>query len=264
MQGQASTGERLVEDKVYWIARGELTSPPESSLSGSALEKELIHRQGFIKVTHTADGTTIKWDLFSSNWASMYFALDWISNLPGPYRLLYFLAGWFEEVYDTAHLARDRMDVILGKSDLRLSRRTFVQEADPKRDDIPPMLKHALVERVIESDYAVDCIYDSATGKFQVERVGPKSTIARLWGMSPVSYPCVTGNSYDQMVSRAYPKVLKTGHAHYDHVYAAMMAADGNVVWIPYQRVVLPKRFAHGKRGVSIVTEQTKVDIALL
>lgn len=253
-----------MEDKVYWIARGELTSPPESSLSGSALEKELIHRQGFIKVTHTADGTTIKWDLFSSNWASMYFALDWISNLPGPYRLLYFLAGWFEEVYDTAHLARDRMDVILGKSDLRLSRRTFVQEADSKRDDIPPMLKHALVERVIEPDYAVDCIYDSATGKFQVERVGSKSTIARLWGMSPVSYPCLTGHSYDQMVSRAYPRVLKTGNAHYDHVYAAMTAADGNVVWIPYQRVVLPKRFAHGKRGVSIVTEQTKVDIALL
>jgi hypothetical protein len=58
--------------------------------------------------------------------------------------------------------------------------------------------------------------------------------------------------------------VLKTGNAHYDHVYAAMTAADGNVVWIPYQRVVLPKRFAHGKRGVAIVTEQTKVDIALL
>ena len=63
---------------------------------------------------------------------------------------------------------------------------------------------------MIEPDFAVYCIYDSATGKFQVERGGPKSTIARLWGMSPVSYPCLTGHSYYQMVSRAYPKLPHT------------------------------------------------------
>jgi hypothetical protein len=264
MDGQALTGAQLLEDRVYWVANGELMAPANTKETDLPMEKERMHRRGYIKITHDASGTAVKWDLFAANWASMFFALDWISNLPGPYRLIYFLAGWFEEVYDTAHLARERMDVILGKSDIRLSRRTFVQESDPNREDMPSILKHALVDRVIEPDFAVDCVYDSTTGKFQVERVGPKSTIARLWGMSPVSYPCLTGHSYDQMVSRAYPKVMKTGNAHYDHVYAAMTAADGNVVWIPYQRVVLPKRFGHGKRGVAIVTEQTKVDIALL
>ena len=47
-------------------------------------------------------------------------------------------------------------------------------------------------------------------------------TIAKLWGLNPVSYPCLIGHSYDEAVSRAYPLVTRTGDPHYDHIYAAM------------------------------------------
>jgi len=257
-------GVLAVDEQVYWIARGELATLPQENHDGAVLETELLQRRGFIKIVHNKDGTTIKWDLFAANWAAIYFAIDFITSLRGPYHLHYFLAGWFQETYDDVEVARDRIDIILGKSDVRLSTRTFVQEADPKRTDIPSTLKAALTERKIAPEYSVDCIYDPLTGRFLVDRVGAKSTIAQLWGMSPVSYPCLTGHSYDQMVSRAYPKVLKSGDAHYDHVYAAMTAPDGTIVWIPYQRVVLPKRFGHRKRGVAILTERTKVDISVL
>jgi hypothetical protein len=257
--------ERLVPPVTdFWIARGELLAAPPEEGGVPVPENELLQRRGYVKVSLGPKETIVKWDLFAANWASLYFTMEWMAGLPGPYMLRYFLAGWFEETYEDLEQALDRMDLILGKSDIRLSKRTFVQEADPNRPDIPPSLKSAILERKIAPEVAVDCVHDPMTGRFLVDRVGPKSTIARLWGLSPVSYPCLTGHSYDQMVSRAYPKVLKSGEPHYDHVYAAMNTPDGSVVWIPYQRVVVPKRFAHGRRGVAVVTEQTKVDIAIL
>ena len=95
-------------------------------------------------------------------------------------------------------------------------------------------------------------------------RVGSQSTIAQLWGMSPVSYPCLTGHSYDQAVSRIYPEVSRTGDPHYDHIYAAMASPVGDVMWVPYQRVVLPLQHGRSKKGVRIVTELAKVDISPL
>ena len=83
----------------------------------------------------------------------------------------------------------------------------------------------------------------------------------RLWGVTPVSYPCINGGSYDQIVSEIYPSVIRTGLPHYDHVYAAMTSKDSAVKWIPYQRVILPKLFAEGQRGVTVVSEVCPVDI---
>ena len=95
-------------------------------------------------------------------------------------------------------------------------------------------------------------------------RIGAQSTIAKLWGLNPVCYPCLSGHSYDQAVSRAYPEVFRTGEPRYDHVYAAMASTRGDVVWVPYQRVVLPLRHERNKRAVRIVTELAKVDISPL
>src|SRR5205823_432295 len=112
--------------------------------------------------------------------------------------------------------------------------------------------------------HSIDCILDPFSGKFKVQRVGAESSIAKFYGLSPISYPCLTGHSYDQVVSRIYPVVTKSGQPHYDHICAAMAAPDGDVVWIPYQRVVLPLRETRGRPGVRVVTEMTKVDISPL
>ena len=65
-------------------------------------------------------------------------------------------------------------------------------------------------------------------------------------------------------MSRIYPQVSRTGEPHYDHIYAAMATPNGEVVWFPYQRVVLPLREGRNKKGVRVITELAKVDISPL
>lgn len=248
-----------MSSQIHWVSKGSLQPPP----SGMD-ERELLHRQGFVKIEQDDNGTTVKWTMFSSNWASLYFAMEWIHCTPGPYHLNYYSAGWFTERYDTAWEAADRMSQLIYKSDIHLSRTVYIHDASEARDDVPQLLKSALRNNDIDEDHSIDCIFDPSSHKFRVTRVGNQSTIARLWGMNPVSYPCLTGHSYDQAVSRIYPEVSRTGEPHYDHIYAAMTSPTGDVVWVPYQRVVLPLRMGRNKKGVRIVTELTKVDISPL
>ena len=65
-------------------------------------------------------------------------------------------------------------------------------------------------------------------------------------------------------LSRAYPQVTRTGEPHHDHIYAAMASARGDVVWVPYQRVVLPLVQGRNRKSVRVVTELAEVDISPL
>ena len=43
-----------------------------------------------------------------------------------------------------------------------------------------------------------------------------------------------------------------------------MASANGDVVWVPYQRVVLPLNLGRNRKAVRVVTELAKVDISPL
>ncbi len=247
-----------------WISRGVLLPAPPHGENQAVDERDLLHRQGHVKITQDAHGTTVKWAMFTANWASLYFAGERIHDCPGPYHLYYHSAGWFHEKYDSAVEASDRITQLVYKSDIHLSRTVYIYEASENRKDVPQLLKAALHDNQADEEHSIDCLYDASSRKFRVSRVGSKSTIAQLWGMSPVSYPCLTGHSYDQAVSRVYPEVSRTGDPHYDHIYAAMASPVGDVVWVPYQRVVLPLRQGRTRKGVRVVTELAKVDISPL
>src|SRR5262249_52809732 len=243
--------------------RGQLMVPTEPEREDARQEHELLERQGFVKAVGGSGGTTIAWSVFAPNWASLYFVLEWLGETSGPYTLKYYLLGWFEESFADATSARRRIHAIIGKSDIHLSSRTYVQPANPDRTDIPDILKEAL-DRRPPREYCVDCVYDNGSGRFSVDRVGRKSEIARVWGMSPVSYPCINGLSYDHVVSAAYHRVLTTGQPHYDHVCAAMVTPDSNVLWYTYQRVILPGSFSGSRKGVIVVSKQAPVDIKVV
>ncbi len=146
--------------QVSWIARGQIAAPPADDGAAEVGEDHLLKWEGMVKVTHGLDGTEIKWSVFSGNWASLYFVLEWIETYPGPFTLKYFLLGWFEEQVETAHEARERIETIIAKSDIRLTQRTFIREADPRRKDVPPLLRNALVDRIALPHHSIDCIYD--------------------------------------------------------------------------------------------------------
>jgi hypothetical protein len=253
-----------VDQEVLWVCNGRISAPPTDRDGENLTESKLLQRHGCVKIATGRSGTSITWALFASNWASLYFAAEYLSVCPGPYRLSFFLVGWFTEEFPTIDEARARLGVILGKSDVHLQKRTFIKEVEINHARLPSVLQSALRDRVAIPDISVDVGYDEFSGNFQVGRVGSSSLIAKYYGMNPMCYPCQSFHTYHHLVSRAYSKVLATDEPHYDHILAAFQAPDASVQWFGYQRVVLPVRFPGGHRGVSVVAVEGKVDIDLI
>lgn len=248
---------------VRWVGNGRLLPQIEGGETPES-ERILLERRGLVKVFADDEGTTLRWSMFAANWASLIFVAEWVQGCPGPVHLQYYAAGWFHERHDLAPDAADRIMHLIEKSDVHLSQTVYIRSAEENRGDVPALLRRALRENAADEECSIDCAYDAAMQAFRVERVGRQSTIAKLWGVNPVSYPCLSGHSYDRAVSRIYPEVSRSGAPHYDHIYAAMASPRGEVVWVPYQRVVLPLHTSGAGRAVRVVTEVAKVDISPL
>jgi hypothetical protein len=245
----------------HWVLNGRIIEGFADTPDAARSERDLLQRQGYVKITEGDDGVTIRWSMFSPNWAALHFASEWVLGSCGPFQLQYYSAGWFNERHADAASAASRIDQLIHKSDVHLSQSVYIQKAGDGRRDVPALLRKALRDNAIEEDFSIDCTFDPSSQKYRVARLGAQSTIAQLWGLNPVSYPCLIGHSYDHAVSRAYPEVTRSGEPHYDHVYAAMASARGDVVWVPYQRVVLPLQQGRHRRAVRVVTQLAKVDI---
>ncbi len=252
-----------MDSQTLWIIKGRMEFASASAAVDAAAEERLLN-DGAVKVLLTRDDMTIRWKLFSPSWASLYYLLEWLPGQYGPCRLEYFAAGWFNETYEDILQAIGRIRTLMDKSDVFLRSRVFIKPADMERAQAPGLLQDVLMKGDAPSEYGVDCVEDPLTHAFKVARIGEKTPIAQRWGMTPVCFPCMNGNDYDQLVSSIYPQVLKTGQAHYDHVYAAMQENDGRVSWVPYQRVVLPRVFRDGSRGVRVVSKIAPVDIQVI
>ncbi len=252
-----------MEQQSLWISRGRL----EGVTSTAAQDGERVDRllaDGDVQVLLSNSSITIRWHLFAPNWSSLYYLLEWLPGQDGPCRLEYFAAGWFTEDYDEVARAMPRIRQLMDKSDVFLRSRVFIKPSDMNLGMAPSLLQDVLMKKRAPSEYGVDCVEDPETHTFKVARIGERTPIAQRWGMTPVCFPCMNGNDYDQLVSSIYPQVLKTGEAHYDHVYAAMQENDGRVSWVPYQRVVLPKVFRDGSKGVRVVSQIAPVDIRVI
>jgi hypothetical protein len=218
-----------------------------------------------VKLVAGADGTTIHWVMFSANFASLIFLSEFIMTCVAPVTLRYFNAGWFEETIDSVIDARSRLEQLLSKADVRLTERTYVTDFDPKTFSLPPKLQQALDgDRTIE-DTAITCAVDTNSHTITVESIGANSLLGKIWGLSPVSFPCQTGHSYDRVVSQSYFEAVSSGRPHYNHVLAAMVRPDGEVGWIGYQRVIIPDSSpVNGQPRVRVVSEMSPVGIRLL
>ncbi len=251
--------------QTHWIYKGNMLSSIEGDEFEGLSEADLLHKKGVVKVNVDREGTRLQWSVFSPNWLSLYWLVESLQSYPGPYVLEFHLVGWFEETYEDVAEARSRIHELISKSDVHILSRTFVKSADPNKFEIPNLLQDAIVDGVTRPEYSVDCLRNPTDDKFQVTRIGQNSLIAKLWGLEPVSYPCVNGGSYDQIVSEIYPQVIRTGEPHYGHVYAAMSFPKQPVRWFRYQRVILPTKFPDGHTGVTVISSAAKtVDIKVV
>ena len=248
----------------FWIAGGRKL--PDSSIDYvlDEVETERFNHDGAVRVTTGPLGTEIKWSVFSPCFGSLYYAIEWLPMASQPIVLRFYLSGWFEETCFTAGHAINRIEQIIAKSELHLTKRTFVEEFDPNGRMLSPMLQKIWNDHAVSPENSIDCVYEEQSHKFRVDRIGSQSTIAKYYGMSPVSYACKSGNSYDEVVSEGYAQVLRSGKPRYDHVLAAMRMPDNVVRWIPYQRIVVPRHNSERLQCVSVVAEIADVAISLI
>jgi hypothetical protein len=249
----------------HWIKRGQITNPPKHNDGSNLADRELLFKHDFVKVECNATGTSCKWVMFSANWMSLYFLKEFLNAMIGPFTLEFFNAGWFTERFETSFEARQRLDQLISKSDVRFSSRTFTRKFEPLASKMPATFRSYIEAGEICKTDAVYCSVEVDREQTQVEHIGENSALAKIWGSSPVSYPCRSGHSYDKVVSRSYFEVVKSNRPHYDHVLAAMVRPDGSVHWMGYQRLILPQPKGVGRSPtVAVACEFAPVDIPLL
>ena len=247
----------------YWVVNGKVDNDPFSR-PGIDDPETLMQRSGGVYVNTAGRGTIVRWAMFASNWASIYYVAEILGTLPGPYTFEFFLSGWFTQTVSDPTEAYLRLHDLIAKSDIHLRQRTFVKAMDPNNSTwVPSLLADVYKERTSDPDVTVDCFLEPETNRFIVDRVGANSGIAKLFGRQPDTFPCLSGHSYDHVVSSAYKQVVRTGEPHYDHVVASLPMKQ-TAHWFTYQRVILPHNFIDGRKGVSVVSEFGKVDINLL
>jgi hypothetical protein len=246
-----------------WIRDGALTATPKRENGAEFQDKALFDAFGMVRILCDSAGTEVQWSMACPNWGSLMLAAKLVTTCTGPYRLKYFNAGWFVEEHEDRAKAADRIETLIFKSDVRLSNRAYTAVAIPDLHIVPKELKAALESGDAPDDRSIVCYVEPDREVSQVEHVGRNSLIARIWGISPNSYPCLNGHSYDRVVTPEYFKVVRSGRAHYDHVLASMVRPDGELHWLSYHRVILPDEKA-GRKRVRVISELAPVAIKLL
>ncbi len=227
-------------------------------------DERLKLESGQVRVTTGDHGTEIKWTVLSPCLSSLFVVNEWLSTAIAPFVLRFYVSGWFEEFYETYNEVSRRVDEIIARGDRHLTKRTYVQEVETNAVTLTPLLKDCLLSTVPPEDYAVECSFEEASQQFVVDRVGAKSPISKFYGTYLSSFPCQPIGSYNDTVNEAYKYVINTGKPRTDHILAAFRLPDNQVHWVPYQRLILPKRGSPGSHSVAVISEISRISFNVI
>lgn len=248
-----------------WIKNGAICPRPTKPDGGTISDRRLLHEHNLVKLETGNTGTRVNWVMFGANWSSLYFLQQFVVTCIAPVTLRYFNAGWFEEVVSTASEAADRIETLVLKSDVRFSQRVYLMDERPTAANVPESLRAVLDAGNVSDELSITCKVDAEMGTTQVEQIGQESLLGKVWGMVPISYPAMSGHSYDRLVSQPYFEVVKSGAIHYDQVLASMIMPNGEQQWFGYHRVILPDFSAASRiQRVKVACAYAPVDIKLL
>jgi hypothetical protein len=247
----------------YWVHFGEI-QPMFRNLPLGEDQEEGMFKEGGVRLTTGDLGTEVRWHVQSPCVTAAFKTMEWLNSTRGPFILRFYAMGWFEETFADAKAAARRMEQIVARGDRHFATRVFIEEGRKDSQRVPEVLRLAIDQGTMPADFTVDSSFDSATHQFRVERVGAMTPIGRFYGTYTSSYPCQDGGSYSVPVNETYHDVLRTGKPRYDHVLAVMRLPDNALHWVPYQRVVIPRRLANGRDGVAVVSQLAPVDIQVI
>jgi hypothetical protein len=246
-----------------WIKDGAFAVRPKKTNGTEYQDKTLFDKYAMVRVLTDTKGTTIQWNTACPNWSSLMLVAKLSSACAGPFKLRYFKAGWFSEAYETAEEAADRIDELIYKSDVHFNERAYIAEVCTDYSKMPEALRRIWNDGTAADERSILCAVEPERETNNVVHIGKETLIAQIWGLSPNSYPCLNGHSFDRVVSSQYFKVVKSGRAHYDHVLASMVRPNGELHWMGYHRVILPE-IHNDTAMVRVVSETAPVDIKLL
>lgn len=253
-----------MDTQEFWLRNGEIVARPVKADGSNYSAKALFDNLNLIRLETGSEGTSLKWNMAGANWSSLLFALNFVHTCMAPFKLRYFNSGWFEETLPTARETANRVEQLLFKSDIYFSQRAYSAVQIPDLNIMSTRLRGALESGSVSDDESVVCSIDTNRKISHVEQVGRNSLVASIWGVSPVSFPCMSGHSYDRVVSQSYFTAVSTGRPVYDHVLAVMVKPDGEHHWLGYQRVIIPETKASGtKRHVRVISDLSPVNINL-
>jgi hypothetical protein len=245
-----------------WLSAGGIVPPLEATSEVNLTDRALLQHRERVRITMNEFGSELSWVVFAPNWASLFLLRELIPDLPKPYKLRFFAYGWFEEDIDSAPEAINRIDELVAKSDFRVLSPVFIREQNPSKAKLTPDFLNALNNGEVSPAHLVTCEIDEVSERIKVTHVGEQSALASVWGKTTVAFPCLTGHSYDKVVSKPYFDVVKSGKPHYDHVLAAMTQPDGETRWFGYERLVLPgKPVVNSRPTVNVLCHRGPVDI---
>ena len=253
-----------MELEELWVHEGRMIARPADE-RGTTNSDRILLQKNCVKIKLNNSLITIQWYMSSANWASLFFTMKWIANYNGPFKLVFFNAGWFEETYDTSEQARSRIEMLIAKSDVHLSSKVFTRDFLGSVSPVSWELVQLLKQGGPDESKAVICNVDPDRERVEVQHVGKASVLAGIWGDARMSYPCQTGHSYDKVVSKAYFRAVNENRPIYDQVLASMVKPNGKVHWIGYQRVIFPTfNKATNSRVVAVNCALAPVDIPVI
>lgn len=247
-----------------WIDKGSFCSRPTRPDGGPISDRKLLHNNNLVKLETGTNGTRVSWVMFGANWASLLFLREFIVTCVEPITLVYFNAGWFEESLGSSVDAAHRIESLIYKSDVRFSERVYIADARPEAASMPEALRSIVEAGEIPDGQSIVCAVDPGLGTSKVEHIGEESLLGKVWGRVPISYPAMSGHSYDRIVSQPYFDVLRSGRMHYDQVLASMVMPNGEQQWFGYHRVIIPDNPLHGVSRVKVACARAPVEIKLL
>jgi hypothetical protein len=246
-----------------WIANGAIEKNTDSSSELSLAEERRRFREGQVCFTTGRSGTELRWHVQTPSFSSLFVAMDQMNKAQTPIVLRFFLSGWFEEFYNSAVDAHRRIDEIVARGDRHFPIKTFVEEIDPAKSHLADILVDVLTAKHPPAEYSVDCVYNKTADRFDVDRIGPKSPIAKFYGTFLTSFPCA-GTSYSDRVSDGYRHVLSSGKPRTDHVLAAFRLPDNEVHWVPYHRLILPVSNSGKGETVSVISQISPINFKVI
>lgn len=201
---------------------------------------------GLASLETVEDTCTLRFDLDCVPEQAIETACAEVSRHRGPICLSLYKAGWFEEQFESAPAAIERIEQASALKNVSIP--GCFMSFRKKPEQIPGLFS-AIKNNPGHASHLLTLASSDADQGFPLVSVGSHSLMAEIMGAEWVAHgdfdlgPNATA---DRTVTRAYRNVLDTMDAYYDEALVCLMPTDPEPQWMRYHRLIWPVQKANG------------------